>query len=148
MVGRCIAKQILGTVVAVLAGWLAAFLFLELMTVAELLQQPHYIVPEALFVGPITASLVMAYFIIPIWLVVLVPLYLFVPSSSTLWRWQVCTALGAVAGIAVITLWLGGLPGLGRVSPEAWSFYVMAAIVGGITCLTGALTHRRFKRTI
>jgi hypothetical protein len=114
----------------------------------ELLQQPHYIVPEALIVGPITASVVMAYFIIPIWLVVLIPLYLFVPSSSALWRWRVCTAFGAVVGVAVITFWLGGLPGLGRVSSEAWSFYVAAAIVGGIACLTAALTQHRFKLTI
>ena len=143
---RPLAKQILGTSVAVLSGWLTSLMFLMLMGIIELLRQPHFIAPEALIVGPILASGFMAYFVVPIWLVILIPLYLFVPASSVLWRWPVCTAAGVVAGLAVMTFFFGGLPGLGQVSVGAWSFYVMAAIVGGITCLTGSLTRHRFKR--
>jgi len=56
MVVRSIGKQILGTIVAVLAGWFAAMLFLEVTTLLELPCQPHYIVPEALLVTPITVT--------------------------------------------------------------------------------------------
>src|SRR6266480_3187079 len=51
MVSRGIARQLLGTVIAVLAGWLTALLLLEATTAIELLQDPHYIVPDALVVA-------------------------------------------------------------------------------------------------
>jgi hypothetical protein len=84
MAPRRIAKQILGTITAVLSGWFAAMLFLEAITVLELLHQPRYIMPDALWVGPITVSIVMAYLVIPVWLFILIPLYIFVPSAF--WR--------------------------------------------------------------
>ena len=148
MVARRIGKQVLGTIVAVLAGWFAAILFVEATTILELLRQPHYIVPEALFVAPITVSIVMAYFVILVWLVALIPLYIFVPSSSVFWRLPVCSTCGALAGLAIIALWLRGIPGVGGLAPEAWSFYVIAAIVGGVACFTAALTRHKFKQTI
>jgi hypothetical protein len=86
-----IAKQILGAAVVALAGWFAAILFYEVVAFVELLQQPHYIPPGGLVVGAIVATWVMGYFIIPIWLLVLIPLYLFIPSSSPLWD---CLLLG------------------------------------------------------
>ncbi len=130
-----------------LAGWLAALLYVELSGVVQLLQQPHYIVPEALFVGPITAGVFMAYFIIPVWLFVLIPLYLFVPPSSPLWRWPICTACGTLAGITIIAFTLGDLPpGSTKIFSAAWDFYIMAAIVGGISCLIAARTRDRFKQ--
>jgi hypothetical protein len=145
MLARRIAKQILGTFVSVLAGWLAALLFLELMTAIELLRQPHYIVPEALYVGPMILGFYMAFFIIPVWLVVLIPLYLFVPCSSALWRWPVCMSCGVAAALLIMGIFFQGIPGVGGLSGESWSFFVMAAIVGGLACLVGALTKGRFK---
>ncbi len=47
-----------------------------------------------------------------------------------------------------MALWVGGIPGVDGVAAEAWSLYAMAAIVGGATCLIGALTKDRFKQTI
>src|SRR5207249_7130928 len=67
MVSRGIARQLHGTVIAVLAGWLTALLLLEATTAIELLQEPHYIVPDALVVGPIVSAWFMAYFILPVW---------------------------------------------------------------------------------
>ena|SRR6266496_2394133 len=148
MVALGIAKQLLGTAVAVLVGWLAALGFIELLTAFELLKQPHYIVPEALFVTPMEFGFYMSFFIVPVWVLLLIPLYLFVPSRSVLWRWPLCTVCGIVAGILVMALWVGGVPGVGGLAAEAWSLYAMAAIVGGATCLTGALTKDRFKQTI
>jgi hypothetical protein len=60
MAKRGIGKQILGTVLAVLSGWLAAMIVLETTTVIKLLRQPHYIVPEALLVA--THAVDAAYF--------------------------------------------------------------------------------------
>jgi len=148
MAPRRIAKQILGTVVAVLSGWFSAMLFLEAMALIQLLQQPHYIVPDALWVAPITVSIVMAYFVVPVWLFLLIPLYVFVPASSALWRLPVCSACGVVAGLVIVGLWLRGIPGVRGVAPEAWSLYVIAAIVGGVTCFIGALTRHVFKPAI
>jgi hypothetical protein len=148
MAPRSIARQILGTVVAVLSGWFSAMLFLEAMALIQLLQQPHYIVPDALWVAPITVSIVMAYFVVPVWLLLLIPLYLFVPASSALWRLPVCSACGVVAGLVIVGLWLRGIPGVRGVAPEAWSLYGIAAIVGGVTCFIGALTRHVFKPAI
>jgi hypothetical protein len=111
--------------------------------VVQLMQLPHYIVPEALYVSPILESGFMAAFIIPVWLVVLVPLYVLIPADSILWRWPLCTALGAIGGLValVVGTWL-----LTRdFFVEEWSFYVMAAIVGSVTCLIGSLTKHWFK---
>ena len=123
-------------------------LFLEAMTLFELLQQPHYIVPDALWVGPLIESGVMAYMVVPVWLFLLIPLYLFVPASSVLWRLPICSACGVLAGLVIVGLWFQGIPGVGGIAPEAWSFYLIAAIVGGVTCFTGALTKRVFKPAI
>jgi hypothetical protein len=45
----------------------------------------------------------------------------------------VCTACGVIAGVLVIALWIGGIPGVGGTGTEAWSLYVLAAIVDGVT---------------
>jgi hypothetical protein len=145
MAKRQIAKQILGTVVAVLSGWLAAMIFLEATTLVELMQEPHYVVPDTLYVAPITITIIMSYFVIPVWLFVLIPLYLFVPPSSVLWRLPVCTTCGVLAGILIIAFWMPGVPGFGGLAVEAWWFYAFAAIVGGVTCFIGAITRPRFR---
>ncbi|HVF72940.1 MAG TPA: hypothetical protein VM940_15160 [Chthoniobacterales bacterium] len=149
MVARGIAKQVLGTSVAVVAGWLVALLYVEVSGIIQLLQQPHYIVPEALLIGPIMAGVFMGYFIIPVWIFVLIPLYLFIPSSNSLWRWPICTACGALAGITIIAFTLGDFPpGPGKSFSAAWDFYIMAAIVGSVSCLVAACTRDRFKQPI
>ena len=148
MATRRMGKQILGTIVAVLSGGFAAMLYLEATTIIELLHQPHYIVPAALLVAPIMIGMVMSWFVIPVWLFVLIPLYLFVPSSSVLWRLPVCSACGVVAGLLIVGCWIRGIPGVGDLAPEAWSFYIFAAIVGGVTCFIGALTRHVFKPAI
>jgi hypothetical protein len=148
MVARRIGKQFLGTVVAVLAGWMTALLVLEATTAIELLQQPHYTVPDALIVGPIVSAWFMAYFILPVWALILIPLYMFIPSSSILWRWPVCTLCGAVAGLLIVGVVFGGIPGVGHVSSGAWGSYILAGIVGGVTCLIGSLTKHIFKSAI
>jgi hypothetical protein len=149
MVARRIAKQILGSFVAVVAGWAAALIVIEVATAIELLQEPHYIVPAALYVGPIVMTgFAWIYLIGPVWLFVLIPLYLFVPPFSRLWHWPLCTTCGAVAGLLIIGIFYGGIPGFGGLDTSTWEFYGLAALVGGVTCLTATLTRHRFKQSI
>jgi hypothetical protein len=145
---RRIGKQLLGTVVAVLAGWITALLLLEATTAIELFQQPHYAVPAALLVGPIVSAWFMAYFVLPVWALILIPLYMFIPSSSILWRWPVCTVCGAAAGLLIVGVVFGGIPGVGHISSGAWGSYILAAIVGGVTCLIGSLTKHIFTPAV
>jgi hypothetical protein len=148
MAARGIAKQLLGTVVAVLAGWLAALLFFEVIELINFLSKPHVGLPEALWLTPLEISLIISVFVVPIWLLVLVPLYIFVPPSSMLWRVPVCSACGIVAGVLIVALVFGGIPGSRGLAPEAWWWFIAAAIVGGVTCLIGSLTRNRFKPAI
>lgn len=143
MSARAVAKQILGTVVAVFAGWLAAILFVELFTAIDVLMGDPNVAPAAFFVAPLVYAYAMSYFILPVWLFLLVPLYLFVPPSSVLWHWPLCTAFGVASGVLIVAVFLG-LPGP-QVAREIWLPYVLAALVGGVTCLTGAIMRERFR---
>ena len=148
MVARHLAKQLLGTALAVLGGWLAALLFCGALYLFGPSQQRQPMDAGLLFGGTIMMSWFMAWFIVPVWVVILIPLYLFVPPHSTFWRWPVCTACGALAGFTIMAVFFGGIPGFGQLSSGAWDFYILAAIIGGITCLIGSLTRHIFKPTI
>ncbi len=79
-------------------------------------------------------------FIFGTWLVVLMPLYTLIPLNSIFWRWPICTTCGTIAGATIMFL-------ICRLtSPQAeWQEYtILAAIVGGVTCLFGSLTRHRF----
>src|SRR5260370_38795648 len=94
MVGRGIAKQLVGTMVAVFGGWFAALLFCGALYVFGPSHQREPVDAGVLFGGTIIMSWFMAWFIVPAWEVILIPLYLFVPPRSILWRWPGCTAFG------------------------------------------------------
>jgi hypothetical protein len=140
-----IAKQLVGTTVAVIGGWCGALLLCGGLYLFDAFHQRQHLDSQLLFGGTIAMSGFMALFIVPVWVLILVPLYLFVPWHSILWRWPICTACGALAGFAIMTLFFGGIPGFGQLSSGAWDFYVIAAVVGGVTCLVGALTRHIFK---
>jgi len=79
-------------------------------------------------------------FIFGTWLVLLVPLYLFVPSRSVLWHWPILTTCGAISGGLIMFAFCR----LG--SPQAnWTAETcFAAIAGAATCLFASLTRKRF----
>jgi hypothetical protein len=145
MAAKRIGRQILGTFIAVLAGWVASLVFLLANVAVQRLQDQHDTTP--LLDWFLVYGFFAALFIIPVWLFVLIPLYLFVPASSILWRWPICTTCGVIAGLIVIGLFYRGIPGVGGLYIGLWYHYIMAAIVGGMTCLVGALTRHRFKTT-
>ncbi len=145
MVARSIFKQLVGTLVAVLAGWVVTLVALESTYFVDAIRQRHALDVGLVFGSTIATSWFMAYFIIPVWLFVLIPLYLFVPSSSSLWHWPICTACGATAGFLIMTGVFLAYPGDGSWSYGAWEFCGIAALVGGATCLTGSLTRHVFR---
>jgi hypothetical protein len=143
---RAIGRQIVGTVIAVLSGWFAALLFIEVLTLVDLAGGTSGTARSTLWTTPVEFGIGMWVFILPVWLIVLIPLYLFVPLSSALWHWRVCTALGAVAGLVVMTAFFG-FPHIAA-GHDSWPFHAIAGIVGGVTCLVAALTKHRFKPAI
>ena len=52
-------------------------------------------------------ALILAY-ALPVWLVTFVPLYLIFPCKTVLWRWYICSPLGAVLGFLGSLVLLGG----------------------------------------
>ena len=87
-----------------------------------------------------------ALFAVPVWLFVLLPLYVLLPRSSSLWRTPICTALGAICGAAIVAAYLvigGGVIALSML----WFFWVIGALVGAVTCFFGAITADYFHAT-
>ena len=136
-------RSLLGTFVAVFSGWLAAVLFVALATAVLMAADRTPFEPMAFVFGPLTFGLYMWVFILPVWLVVLLPLYFFVPRSSSLWRWPICTACGCAAGLLIVGV-VFPLPRLNS-DLSLWMPYALGAIVGGVACLTGSLTCHRFQ---
>jgi hypothetical protein len=128
-------RPLLGTFIAVLAGWFAGVIGVAVIAFFGIGGAQRYSALE----GILVTAFYMWLFIIPVWLVALIPLYLFVPPSSSLWRPYVCTGFGAVSGLVIVAIFADA-----NVAVEMWSFYILAAIVGGVTCLTGVLTRTRF----
>jgi hypothetical protein len=155
---RNIGRQILGTFVALLAGWCAGLILVEASAVFETLRYSDYAWHSVLIETPIMFIGLFIYFTLPVWLLLLVPLYLFVPSSSVLWRLPVCTLCGAASGYLILLgfcVFASGGPTLRPVSGHTtvhslltgpWFLYLVAAVIGGVTCFFGALTGARFKR--
>ena len=135
-------RSLLGTFLAVFSGWLAAVLFVALATAVLMVAGRTPVEPMAFVFGPVTFGIYMWVFILPVWLLVLLPLYFFIPPSSALWRWPVCTACGGVAGLLIVAI-IFPFPRL-NADLSLWMPYALSAIVGGVTCLTGSLTRHRF----
>jgi hypothetical protein len=82
-----------------------------------------------------------AIFVFPVWAVVFLPLYLFIPAHSILWRWPVCTACGILAGPVLIWGWHCVFE---PQASGAFPFLFLASVIGGVTCFTASTTRPRF----
>ncbi|WP_309717110.1 hypothetical protein [Armatimonas sp.] len=79
------------------------------------------------------AFLYMGFVILPLWLVVLMPLYLFLPRESVLWQVRFAAPLGVIAGtllvagfVALMGPWMHG---------QSFLHYALTgAITGGTAC--------------
>src|SRR5437764_14846653 len=87
-----------GTVVAVFGGWLAGILVAAVWAGAGSAAHSGQFDASAVTSAAGALATYSPWFIAPIWLVVLIPLYFLVPSSSVLWRLPLCTVLGCLPG--------------------------------------------------
>jgi ABC-type uncharacterized transport system permease subunit len=130
-----VSRRILGSFLSTLSGWFALNGFISVSTIMNHQESSDW------WYFPIAFAIYSAMFIFGTWLLVLLPLYLLVPLRSSLWRWYICTPCGVASGAAIMFAFTR------YTSPQAtdWPVYViLAAIVGGITCLFGSLTSHRF----
>jgi hypothetical protein len=128
-----VRRRVIGSFVAALVG-LAALVISYYAFVMGPYENPGILVWVTVVGGA---------FVFATWLIFLMPLYLFLPSDSALWRWPVCTICGTLAG-AVIMLLISCFSG-GIRDPEGSSMILLAAITGAATCLFGSLTARFFR---
>ncbi len=137
-------KRVLGSVVATLSGWVAGWITLEVLACWIDGYFRHWtskFIWDSLEMLPF-----MGIWILPVWAVILVPLYLFVPRGSLLWNPFVCVPLGALAGFLVMQTWFA----IENYSPRhpidlfVW-LSIPAAVVGATTCLVGTQTYPRFN---
>src|SRR3954469_20320442 len=92
-------RRIFGSALSPFVGWFAlnaSLLVWAFVTRAEHQSIPP--IPNEWLAGVAVIAGYSAAFVLATWLVALVPLYLFVPRRSFLWRWPVCTTCGAAAG--------------------------------------------------
>jgi hypothetical protein len=92
-----------------------------------------------------TCAFMISIVAVPVWLLVLLPLAIWLPSSSRLWHPLICTVVGALAGGAMLVVGFGLWPGAGL--DLAAGFAPIGAIVGGVTCLVGSTAARYFHGT-
>jgi hypothetical protein len=141
MLVRRILRQLLGVLVAVVGGWLAGIVFEFCWTLFDMVVQPGDTPAIALFVRPWIVALGSVVFILPV-VPILILMYIFLPRSSAVRRWPVCTALGAAAGTLIVFAFLSRPDANPPESKLSW--YILAAVIGGATCFVGSLTRERF----
>jgi hypothetical protein len=84
-------------------------------------------------------------FVLPIWLFVLLPLYVLLPRSSRLWHPALCTVCGAITGAAILSAYFA--LAAGGAFDLLYIFLPIGVVVGGVTCFVGAATARYFHGT-
>jgi hypothetical protein len=111
--------------VSAFVGWLAAVVALPVAGFAGhmIIAYSPQLLRDSLFLATI--------WILPVWLVLLWPLYVSVPYRSALWRPYICIPSGAIAGAILIAV---PLPILLH-GPHPY-FYV-GPFVGAVTCAVG-----------
>ena len=150
-----IGGRLLLSFLSALAGWsIASVLLLWFDVLAFLIPLPNSAQPVPIF-GFLFICAIMGIFVIATWIVLLIPLALFIPCRSAFWRPNVLTIIGGVTGPIIMLLWTIS-DQRGTVlyySPSPWLslyffydcllFGLPAAIIGGITGYVAAVLNRR-----
>lgn len=131
-------RCILGSALAALAGWFIGntamivwcLAFTRSLESPPGLQQTGFLI--LLSLAGFSGGGVLA-----TWLLILLPLYLFVPRDWLLWRWPICTLCGALVG------WLN-MFGLSGFSLRDVPLLYLASAIGAATGLVASLTAKHF----
>lgn len=97
--------------------------------------------PRETLMAPLQLGIPYGPLFISVWLCGPLPLYLWVPKDSVLWRWPLCTVCGALAGAIILVArdvifhLENGRAALGQ----------MGACIGGVNALVSSLTRRWFR---
>jgi hypothetical protein len=138
------SRLVVGSFFAVLIGWLVAIVLLGSAYMFDYIHHHDEASWNRLWIMPLWFSVAIWMFALPVWLIVLLPLSLFLPRSSPLWRLPICTACGAIAGALVVAL-VFPFPAQG-IALQIWFPYTLGAVVGGVTCLAGSLIRGRMEQ--
>src|SRR5262249_58193134 len=99
-----IFKQLLGTLVALIGGWFGGVVCIVVIGFTGIGgDQTGSVVAASLM-----EAVFLWFYLIPVWIVVLIPLYLAIPRTSLLLRPYICISLGALAGLLCAALCSGG----------------------------------------
>jgi hypothetical protein len=143
------SKKIFGSFLSILCGWSCGWACLVVIYFFGNRQYDYNHISDAIW-SDLGVFLLMGIFILPSWLLAFMPLYVFMPRKSFMWRWYVCTPLGGLAG-AIILLSPVAYSELiiyhAKISDilSTWPLSLPAAVVGSVTCLVGTLTFDRFN---
>jgi hypothetical protein len=154
-------RKILGSFLSTCVGWLIAALVASVIVSQRI---------ESGFWRNLPFSIIaLGYVVLPVWLLVLLPLYLLVPRTSKLWRTPICTAIGAASGPLitlgfVFALWLytkavsgellifqGTYVAWAEVSGKSVEILstldvtALEVVFGGVTCCLAAATAHYFR---
>ena len=115
---------------ALLGGWLAGITFSFVWAALDIAIHPQQVPVAALIAVPWIVALGSLSFVLPVWLFLLIPLYLLVPPSWPLWRWPICTALGVLSGICIVAYFLSRP----NVNPPVsiFSWYILASVMAAL----------------
>ena len=134
-------RRICGSALSALIGWFTLNLIIFVYAFfTRAVPRSSHPTPTEWLDGPFFVALFSAFFVFPTWLFVLLPLYLFVPLRSFVWRWPICTLCGALAGALIMLMFY-------RLSSQETArtvIVLLAALTGGVSCLFGALTVEHF----
>lgn len=135
-------RRALGSALAAFVGWLAlnvpVFVF---VLIGALTDDRGFPSANEWFYLPFFIAIWSLILVFATWLGALLPLYLFVPMSSPIWRWQVCTSCGSVAGGLIMF----AVTGFNATEDGGGLLIIGAALTGGATCLFGSLTATRYQ---
>ena len=136
-------RKVFGSVVCICVGIIAGLVvWLVFGLCVNLESLPVYKILSRLG-GPLELTAAVA---LPIWALILLPVYVLLPRRSVLWRPVVCTMLGGVAGAVIAFLAMFLLGGLETVA-GLWICLIIGIVVGAVTCWFGAATVDYFRRS-
>jgi hypothetical protein len=157
-----VLKRLVEALMALIGGLLIVAIGLFILGFVAACVNPNIIssqkAVDRFFMAPLLQTYVIIYFTViaaaPIWLIFYLPCHLLIRRSSVLWRPWLCIPLGAVAGAAAFWGELSFITRGANLNTGIWILNdaILAACVGGCTCLVGSVivkrSREREKRTL